>query len=169
MEEYKQIKNYPIYAISTFGNVKNMVTDTIVQPIISNNTYLRVYISKKANSKAEWFYIHHLVAKAFVDNPENKTDVIHINDETFDNNYKNLRWVNKIENPYLTKLSFDPACSSGLKGIYWSKQTKRWIARLKIDHKTHYIGSFETLEEAKEARQNKINDVFGEYVNACEK
>ena len=129
MEEYKQIKNYPVYAISTFGNVKNMITDTIAQPIISNNnTYLRVYISKKVNSNAEWFYIHHLVAKAFVDNPENKTDVIHINDEIYDNNYKNLRWVDKRENPYSMKLPSNPSCSSVLKGVTWSNRTKRWLA-----------------------------------------
>ncbi len=43
------------------------------------------------------YYIHKLVAAAFVQNPENKKVVIHIDGNLLNNNYENLRWASRIE------------------------------------------------------------------------
>ena len=40
---------------------------------------------------------HRLVAAAFIDNPENKSCVTHINHNKADNRVHNLRWVTRSE------------------------------------------------------------------------
>lgn len=43
-------------------------------------------------------YLHKAVATAFIDNPDNKPCIDHINTNTFDNRVENLRWVTITEN-----------------------------------------------------------------------
>ncbi len=43
------------------------------------------------------------------------------------------------------------------------------ISRITIDGRTIHLGYFNTIDEAKEVRQLKANQVFGVFTNACEK
>jgi hypothetical protein len=45
------------------------------------------------NDKVKSFYVHRLVAKAFVPNPNNYPQVDHIDNNKFNNQADNLRWV----------------------------------------------------------------------------
>lgn len=54
----------------------------------------------KVNGVSKYAYIHRLVAQAFIDNPENKKEVNHINGDKNDNSVENLEWVTASENDY---------------------------------------------------------------------
>lgn len=41
---------------------------------------------------------------------------------------------------------------SGVKGVYWSKRDKKWIAKIGVSGRTITIGRYDTLEAAKTAR-----------------
>jgi len=56
------------------------------------------YVTLCENRKKKNMYIHRLVAEAFIDNPENKKFVNHIDYNKSNNNIDNLEWVTASEN-----------------------------------------------------------------------
>lgn len=92
----KIISEYPNYAVSSKGYVKNIKTGRILKGSKDKDGYL--YISLYNSGKKKKYLIHRLVAEAFIDNPENKPQVNHINEIKSDNKYDNLEWVTSQEN-----------------------------------------------------------------------
>ena len=101
-EVWKPIKGYEgLYEISNLGRVKSLNykgsgKGKILKNIEHSNGYLIVGLAK--NGKRKQFYVHKLVAEAFIPNPENKPEVDHINTIRDDNKVENLCWVTKKEN-----------------------------------------------------------------------
>ena len=165
-EEWKVIDGYNNnYSISNKGNVKNNNTDKILKPRLGRHGYYRLNL--RLNKKQKTVEIHRLVAMAFIPNPDNKSCVDHINNNIIDNNINNLRWATHKENNYNQKLS--KANTSGVKGVHYDKRKKKWIASIKLDGIKIHIGSFGTIEEAKQARIKRANKAFGVFTNACER
>jgi len=94
------------------------------------------------------FYIHKLIAEYFINNPENKKCVDHIDRDRTNNNVQNLRWVTGQENNW--------NCKS--KNYYYSKRDKYWQVTISLNNKTIYGGTFSTEEEAmKKANELKAS------------
>ena len=73
--------------------------------------------------------------------------VDHINGDRKDNRIDNLRAVESrinVANQHHPK-------KSGLKGAYWDKQKGRWLANIKYNYKSVYLGRFDTEQEAHDA------------------
>ena len=104
MEQWKQIEGHESYEVSTLGNVRRRYKNGNIKLIKQgttrskrpDNVYKEVVLWSGNTRKA--FSVHRLVAKAFLDNPENKPCVDHINADKFDNRVENLRWVTYKEN-----------------------------------------------------------------------
>lgn len=110
MEKFKPINGYEgIYSISDKGNVishkriierndgvNKLVTERVLKPNIGTNGYYYVSLSK--NGKSKTHYIHRLVAFHFIDNPQNLSDVDHIDENKLNNDLSNLRWLSHLEN-----------------------------------------------------------------------
>ena len=165
MEEFRQIKNFENYEISNKGNVINKITNKILKSHVDTSGYYIVKLSK--NNMKKTFRLHRLIAIAFVDNPENKQCVDHINNNRIDNSIDNLRWATKQENSQNQKLSIKN--TSGFKGVTFCKDRNKWMAFITIDGILINLGRYDTIEDAKEARIKKAHEVFGVYINACEK
>ena len=86
------------YIISTKGVVKNTKTGLILKLSIGKNGYRFASLWHKNNEYRE--YLHRLLAKAFILNPDpiHKTQVNHIDGNKLNNNLNNLEWCTLIEN-----------------------------------------------------------------------
>lgn len=96
MEIYKVISDYPNYEISNLGNVRNIKTGRVLRSCMGKGGYSMVWLWN-GNGK-EMFYVHRLVANAFILNPEIKPCVNHIDGCKSNNYVSNLEWVTSSEN-----------------------------------------------------------------------
>ena len=163
-EVFRSITEYDNYEVSNFGNVKNKQTARILKPGKDTHGYYFVNLCK--NGKHKSFKIHRLIAIAFIDNPLNKPYIDHINNQRTNNNLSNLRWVTSKENSMNSSMSCKN--TSGIKGVCWHKRDRRWQVFIMLNSKQIYLGLYNTLEEAKIARQLKAKELFGEFMNHCE-
>lgn len=91
-EIWKYIKDFGnIYSVSNEGRIKNNITNKLMTLFIVGDYY-------KVSLKAKPYFVHKLVAKAFIDNPDNKPCVDHIDTNPLNNNVENLRWATIKEN-----------------------------------------------------------------------
>lgn len=101
-EIWKDIEGYEgLYQISNFGRVKSFprlgarLKEHILK-VTNNNGYMRLSLAK--NKTRKYFYIHVLVAKAFIPNPNKYPEVNHIDENKSNNHVDNLEWCNKSYN-----------------------------------------------------------------------
>jgi hypothetical protein len=87
-EIWKDIETNKTTQVSNLGNIKS---DKKIRCFLLSG-YKRVQIFNKQ------YYVHRLVAQAFVPNPENKPCVNHINGNKLDNRAENLEWCTYSEN-----------------------------------------------------------------------
>jgi hypothetical protein len=69
-----------------------------------------------------------------------------------DNRWENLRDVSRHENLKNQRLA--KSNSSGITGVYWHSQAKKWGAQIKHNYRTIHLGMHEDIEDAKKARED---------------
>src|SRR5574344_1553652 len=90
------IAEYPNYSINEFGEVKSIYVSKKLKPRTAGRGYYCYQLRNENGVKNE--YIHRLVAKTFIPNPENLPQVDHIDGDKSNNHVSNLRWVSVYDN-----------------------------------------------------------------------
>lgn len=97
MEIWKDVKGFEdYYEVSNLGNVRRKDSLYVLKQLNHKKGYLRVYLS--VNSKKKGRAVHRIVAEAFIENPENKETVNHIDLNKKNNKVDNLEWMTNKEN-----------------------------------------------------------------------
>ncbi len=89
--------------------------------------------------------------------PSNEVD--HISGDRSDNRLSNLRAATRAQNRR-NSASFG---ASGVKGVFWVADQKKWRASIHIDRKCRNLGVFPRIEEAVAAYNSAARANFGEF------
>lgn len=78
------------------GDIIQLRRERAARCYVNQDGYLKVRLNKNGNTKE--YFVHRLVAQAFIPNDECKPEVNHINANRTDNRKENLEWVSRQEN-----------------------------------------------------------------------
>jgi hypothetical protein len=92
-EEFKEIIDNEKYLITNKGRVYSKITNKFLKPHLGKSGYLTVTLQNRKHH-----LLHRLLCVHFLDNPENKQFIDHIDRNRTNNNLNNLRWATPSEN-----------------------------------------------------------------------
>ena len=117
--------------------------------------YIRICVKGKdyrANRLA-WAFMHGSIPEGM--------DVDHINGQRDDNRLSNLRLASRSQNRMNSKVR--PGTNTGMKGIRWRDDIKKFRVTIYLNGKGHNGGSFDNIEDAKLAAQKLRESLHGEF------
>ena len=100
-----------------------------------NNGRGYFHVTLCRDSVAKKMKVHRLVAMAYIENPDNKPDVDHINQVRTDNRVENLRWATHQEN--MENKGMYNNNKSGHKSICYEKRDDIWKFQKNINGERH--------------------------------
>lgn len=97
-EEVRQSKRWPNYGATKSGKIYRLDTQRRMTPCVTNAGYYVVRVCH--NNKAENAHIHWMMADCWLhnDDPENKTQVNHIDGNKLNYSLDNVEWVTHSQN-----------------------------------------------------------------------
>lgn len=160
IETWAQIDGFNDYQVSNFGRFRNCTNGHILNKIKddASNEYKKVKLKK--NNETFFLKSHKIVAETFIYNPHNKPLIDHIDGNKANNHVSNLRWATYSENA-MNRTKANKNNGLKYKGVVFNG--KVYQAMYRLNGKRHHIGSFKTEDEAGEAYNNAVRQVFGEF------
>ena len=105
-ETWREVSQWAgLYEVSDLGRVRSLGHDKfhkgrVLKPVMGGykSGYCTVVLAEKSAARKARFYVHRLVAFAFLPNPLALPEVNHLNGVKTDNRVENLGWVSALQN-----------------------------------------------------------------------
>ena len=160
---------YDDYEVSSLGRVRNVITHKVLSTFDKNRLgYIRVNLYN--NGKKKRYFIHRLVAEAFLPKKQGKDFVNHKDGNKQNNHLDNLEWCNRSENQlhsyYVLKNKTGFAYK---KGVPSHKHTGEYKTKNKVYPNYHigdkmpkeiHIKLWETRHKKLQERNKKVFDLL---------
>ena len=159
-EIWKDIAGYEnLYQVSSFGNIRSKdrtikrnsnytgnlpLKGRLLKPTINNAGYKRVSLCKSGRQKS--FFVHRLVATAFIDNPQGLPFVNHKDENKLNNHVSNLEWCTNEYN-----------MSYGTVGERISKAKSRPV--FQYDISGNFLCKYESITQASDITGLSISGI----------
>lgn len=154
-ERLKEVLDYdPMSGIFTWKVGKRKVK----KGAIAGNKRKDGYVLIKVDYKR---YYAHRLAWLYVYGEWPKAEIDHINGDPRDNRIENIRPANRSQNA--ANIGPQSNNTSGVRGVYKHSYGNSWVAQIQHNGKYIYLGSYKTLQEAKDAYNNASLRLKGEY------
>lgn len=140
MEKHIFNNNYIIYSNGTIYSVRNK---KFLKPQLNSSGYMIIKLYGK------FYQFHRIISEAFIPNPNNFSDINHINGNKSDNRLENLEWCNRRHN-------INHFYNSKFPGSCFDKTKKKYKSQIRINNKRIFLGYFDTPQEASEQYLNYI-------------
>lgn len=121
------------------GNVTGCVT------ILSGKKYIVIRVIGK-------LYLAHRLAWLYMTGSFPIDEIDHADGNGINNIFKNLSSVTHLKNHKNIRLHVRN--TSGINGVSWHSENKRWRARIKVNYKNISLGCFTDIKDAIKARKN---------------
>jgi hypothetical protein len=151
IDKYKERLSYcPEAGVFTWLKTDCKKKTLIVAGTKDKEGYIRIHIfgKKVAAHRLAWLFTHGVWPKEQID---------HINGVRDDNRIENLREATKTQNGY------NRAAIRGLKGVDFNKASAKVKARVRVEGRSVWLGSYDTEEAAHEAYLSAAKELHKEY------
>lgn len=105
-------------------------------------------------------FMHRCIVEA-----KHEVEVDHIDGDGLNNRRVNLRMATARQNAQNRKTPTNN--TSGHKGVYWSKKSGKWVARIKRDGRLSVLGYFTEKDDAAVAYAKAAGELFGEFARSA--
>jgi len=95
-ETFVKIEGFEKYEVSNLGKVRNIKSGRVLKPKLNKYGYLTHCLY--GHDKKKFRLLHRIIATAFIDNPDEKPQVNHIDENKLNNDLSNLEWCTVREN-----------------------------------------------------------------------
>lgn len=156
-EELLRAMTYnPQTGIFSWNKSRRGIRDKNNAGCVTKRGYVNIYINNKKYlaHRLAWFYVHG-------EWPAEQID--HINGRKDDNSIDNLRLANGCENQLNRRK--DCRNTSGIKGVCWHKNNKKWQAQTSVNGKEYYLGQYTNIKDAERAVIDFRNKHHKEFIN----
>lgn len=147
---WKDIAGYEgLYSVSSAGKIYSRKSEKFMSPKTDKDGYQVVTLVK--DGKMRSFYVHRLVAQAFIPNPENKPTVNHLDENKSNNKKSNLQWATISEQVTYGKGAIN-------------RNKRKFKPVIIYDRYYNVIGEYPSVQSAAEAIGVKTN-ILSRHLN----
>ena len=106
-------------------------------------------------------YRAHILAHFYMTGKWPKDEIDHKDLNNLNNKWLNLREATSSQNKANTKKRIDN--TTGFKGVYWHKKSKKFVASIKLDYKKIHLGLYLNIIDAARSYDRAAIKYFGEF------